>query len=98
MIDASHANSAKDPARQGEVLNDVGRQIAQGETRITGVMIESHLVHGRQDLPKDGDLGKLTFGQSVTDSCIGWEETETQLRALAQAIEDRRAAARQPAG
>ncbi|OIQ27618.1 MAG: 3-deoxy-7-phosphoheptulonate synthase [Alphaproteobacteria bacterium MedPE-SWcel] len=98
MIDASHANSAKDPARQGEVLNDVGRQIAQGETRITGVMIESHLVHGRQDLPKDGDLGKLTFGQSVTDGCIGWEETETQLRALAQAIEDRRAAARQPAG
>ncbi|TNJ40737.1 3-deoxy-7-phosphoheptulonate synthase [Phaeobacter sp. B1627] len=98
MIDASHANSGKDPARQAEVLGDVARQISGGETRITGVMIESHLVHGRQDLPKDGDLRKLTFGQSVTDGCIGWEETETQLRALAQAIEDRRSAALKQAG
>ncbi|NHM18818.1 3-deoxy-7-phosphoheptulonate synthase [Tritonibacter mobilis] len=98
MIDASHANSAKDPAKQPEVLSDVADQMAQGETRITGIMIESHLVHGRQDLPSGGDLSKLTYGQSITDGCIGWEETETQLRKLAQAVNSRRALGARLAG
>ncbi len=90
MIDASHANSNKDPAKQPEVLADVRGQIEGGETRITGVMIESHLVHGRQDLPKDGDLSTLTYGQSITDGCIGWADTEAELRKLADAISTRR--------
>ncbi|KUP92161.1 3-deoxy-7-phosphoheptulonate synthase [Tritonibacter horizontis] len=90
MIDASHANSEKNPAKQGVVLEDVAGQMAAGEGRITGVMIESHLVHGRQDLPKDGDLSKLTYGQSVTDGCMGWDKTEAELRKLAEAVEHRR--------
>lgn len=92
MIDASHANSGKDPAEQPSVLADVGRQMSAGDTRITGVMIESNLVHGRQDLPKDGDLSTLTYGQSITDGCIGWEETTVVLRELAQAVVKRREA------
>ena len=98
MIDASHANSAKDPAKQPEVLADVADQMVQGETRITGIMIESHLKHGRQDLPSGGDLSTLTYGQSITDGCIGWEETETQLRKLAQAVDSRRALGARLAG
>ena len=90
MIDASHANSEKDPAKQGAVLDSVAEQMAGGDRRITGVMIESHIVHGRQDLPKDGDLAKLTYGQSITDGCIGWDETVVQLRKLAEAVETRR--------
>lgn len=98
MIDASHANSAKDPEKQHEVLADVRGQIAVGDSRITGVMIESHLVAGRQDLPKDGDLSKLTYGQSITDGCIGWEATEVELKKLAEAVRSRRAALSRLAG
>lgn len=87
MIDASHANSGKDPARQPAVLEDIARQTARGDVRIIGVMVESNLESGRQDL----GAGPLTYGQSITDGCIGWEETETQLRSLAKAVADRRA-------
>ena len=87
MIDCSHANSSKDYRRQTEVAADIGRQIAGGERRIVGVMIESHLVAGRQDL----EPGKaLTYGQSITDGCLGWEESKQVLDNLAAAVKARR--------
>ncbi|NVK16895.1 MAG: 3-deoxy-7-phosphoheptulonate synthase, partial [Rhodobacteraceae bacterium] len=91
MIDASHANSGKDPMRQPAVLRDVAAQVAGGDSRITGVMVESHLVAGRQDLGK----GALTYGQSITDGCLGWEDTVAELEHLAEAVAKRRAAAPQ---
>jgi len=87
MIDSSHSNSSKDYRRQPEVLADVGAQISGGDERIMGVMIESHLVAGRQDLV-DGQA--LTYGQSITDGCIGWDDTETVLDQLAQSVRERR--------
>lgn len=94
MIDASHANSGKDPAKQPLVLQDVGNQLLAGEQRITGVMIESHLVAGRQDLGQ----GELTYGQSITDGCLGWEDTVAELRGLADAVQARRSLPTQMAG
>jgi 3-deoxy-7-phosphoheptulonate synthase len=88
MVDCSHANSAKDYRRQAEVARDLAGQVARGEQRILGVMIESHLNAGRQDL-KPGMA--LSHGVSVTDGCIGWEQTEEVLRELAQAVRQRRA-------
>lgn len=87
MIDFSHANSSKQYQRQCVVAEDVSAQIAQGEDAIFGVMIESHLVEGRQDLEPNKTL---TYGQSITDGCIGWEDTEAVLRQLAGAVEARR--------
>jgi 3-deoxy-7-phosphoheptulonate synthase len=87
MIDASHANSSKKPENQPLVLADVGTQIAAGDRRIIGIMAESHLVPGRQDL-KPGV--ELTYGQSITDGCIGWDETVIALERLAEAVEQRR--------
>ncbi len=88
MIDCSHGNSRKDPRRQIEVAQAVGDQLAQGEERIIGVMIESHLKEGRQDLIP----GKsLEYGKSITDACIGWEETVALLEGLAHAVQLRRA-------
>ena len=72
MIDASHGNSGKDPRRQPDVVADVAAQVAGGERRIIGVMIESHLVGGRQDL---GAGQPLAYGQSITDACLGWDDT-----------------------
>ncbi len=89
MIDFSHANSSKQYQRQMVVCEDVAGQIAAGENAIFGVMIESHLVEGRQDLV-DGKAP--TYGQSITDACIGWEDTEKSLRQLAEAVRARRAA------
>ncbi|EOC1764596.1 3-deoxy-7-phosphoheptulonate synthase AroG [Vibrio fluvialis] len=87
MIDFSHANSSKQYQRQMVVAEDVAAQIAGGEHAIFGVMIESHLVEGRQDLVE----GKApTYGQSITDACIGWDDTEIVLRQLAAAVEARR--------
>lgn len=88
MIDFSHANSSKQFQRQMVVADDVAGQIAAGEDAIFGVMIESHLNEGRQDLI-DGKAAN--YGQSITDACIGWDDTETVLRQLAQAVADRRA-------
>ena len=70
MIDASHANSLKDPENQPRVIEDIAAQIEAGETRIIGAMIESHLVAGRQDLVPGQ---ALAYGQSITDGCIGWD-------------------------
>ena len=89
MIDVSHANSAKDHRRQIEVAADIARRVAAGDRRIVGVMIESHLEEGRQDLVPDHPLRR---GVSVTDACISWAQTEPVLRSLAQAVRARRAA------
>ena len=86
-VDCSHANSNKNHERQVSVALDVARQIAGGERRVAGLMLESHLVAGRQDL----DTGKpLTYGQSITDACMGWKETEVLLREFASAARARR--------
>jgi 3-deoxy-7-phosphoheptulonate synthase len=86
MVDASHANSGKKPENQPLVVADIARQVAGGERRIMGVMIESHLVAGRQDVQP----GKpLTYGQSITDGCIDWDTTVTALEALADAVATR---------
>ena len=87
MVDCSHANSMKDYNRQVDVCNNVVSQVANGENRIMGVMLESHLVEGRQDVI-DGQ--SLTYGQSITDACISWETTEDCLRDLADAVRKRR--------
>src|SRR5690606_35065824 len=92
MIDASHANSAKQPENQPRVLAEIGDQLAAGDKRIIGVMIESNLVAGRQDLVPGKEL---VYGQSITDGCIGWDTTVTALEALADAVEQRRAATNQ---
>lgn len=78
MVDFSHANSRKDYTKQMEVAADVATQIRNGEQNIMGVMVESHLVEGRQDKPE-------TYGQSITDACIGWDATEQLLSLLAEA-------------
>jgi 3-deoxy-7-phosphoheptulonate synthase len=89
MVDCSHANSGKDYRRQPEVARDLARQLAAGEGRILGVMIESHLHEGKQELRPGVPLKP---GVSITDGCIGWEQTETSLRELAAAVRSRRAA------
>ncbi len=89
MIDFSHANSRKEFKRQIEVAQDVAAQIAGGEDRIFGVMIESHLKEGRQDL-KPGIA--LDHGVSITDACIGWDDTVAVLELLADAVRRRRLA------
>ncbi|MBN8886186.1 MAG: 3-deoxy-7-phosphoheptulonate synthase [Rudaea sp.] len=91
MIDASHANSSKNPDNQPKVVDDIALQIEAGERRIIGVMIESHLVGGRQDLV---DGRALRYGQSITDGCIDWDATVRTLDRLAQAVRTRRATGR----
>jgi 3-deoxy-7-phosphoheptulonate synthase len=88
MVDCSHANSQKKHEKQLEVGADICQQISTGERRIFGVMIESHLVAGRQNVV-DGKAE--TYGQSVTDACIDWDDTVTLLEQFATAIRDRRA-------
>jgi 3-deoxy-7-phosphoheptulonate synthase len=87
MVDASHGNSSKKPENQPLVAADVGAQIAAGSTRIVGVMVESHLQAGRQELVPDKPL---LYGQSITDGCIDWESSVGVLDALAHAVEERR--------
>ena len=94
MIDLSHDNSGKDPERQPDVAADVGRQIADGSRAIAGVMLESFLVAGRQDLQPGV---QLRYGQSITDGCIGWETTVEVLQGLAEAIRRRDASRAQTA-
>ena len=90
MVDCSHANSSKQHRRQIEVAADVAHQVAAGEQRIIGVMVESHLHEGRQDLVAGTALRP---GVSITDACIGWDDTAPLLRSLAQAVLQRRVAA-----
>ncbi|MFP4182499.1 MAG: 3-deoxy-7-phosphoheptulonate synthase [Thiohalospira sp.] len=85
MVDCSHANSRKDPQRQLEVARDVAGQIRGGENRVIGLMLESHLLGGRQEIGDD-----MTYGQSVTDACLGWEDSATALHTLAEAVRARR--------
>jgi len=94
MIDLSHDNSGKDPERQPLVAADVGAQIASGNDAIVGVMLESFLVAGRQDLRPGGEL---RHGQSITDGCIGWETTVEVLKGLAGSVRDRNATRAQTA-
>ena len=89
IIDASHGNSERDHQRQITVVREIAAQIAAGERGIAGVMVESFLVAGRQDL---GDPSRLRYGQSITDACIGWDETEKVLGELAAAASARRSA------
>jgi len=87
MVDFSHGNSSKNPQKQIDVGHDVARQLAAGEERIFGVMMESHLKAGRQDLIP----GKpLQYGVSITDGCVGWEESRAVLDELAEAVRKRR--------
>ena len=84
MIDASHANCAKDYQKMPAVFEDIVRQRAEGNTGIAGVMLESNLLAGNQSFPRP--LGDLTYGQSITDSCIDWGTTEKLLRSAATAL------------
>jgi 3-deoxy-7-phosphoheptulonate synthase len=87
MIDFSHANSEKQHKKQILVGDDVATQISKGEKRIFGVMIESHLIEGNQKVI-EGE--KLTYGQSITDACLGWDDSEILIRKLADAVKQRR--------
>jgi 3-deoxy-7-phosphoheptulonate synthase len=89
MVDCSHANSNKSHERQIEVAQDLANQLTGGDKRIVGVMIESHLEAGRQDLKPGVPLAR---GVSITDACIGWAQTEPVLHTLAQAVRARRQA------
>jgi 3-deoxy-7-phosphoheptulonate synthase len=89
MVDFSHGNSSKQYKLQMEVCDSVAGQMAAGEERIVGVMVESHLVEGRQDLSPDRPL---TYGQSVTDACLGWDDSVAVLEKLAAAVRARRVA------
>lgn len=87
MVDASHANSSKKPENQPAVIEDIAAQLEAGQRRIMGVMVESHLVAGRQDLVEGQPL---TYGQSITDACLGWEASVAVLERLAAAVRARR--------
>ena len=89
MIDCSHANSQKDHQRQIDVANLIAEQLSQGNENIMGVMIESHLVAGRQNVEADKEL---VYGQSVTDACINWDDSVKVLKTLANAVQQRRTA------
>ena len=94
MIDLSHDNSGKEPERQPHVAADVGRQVGSGNEAIVGVMLESFLVAGRQDLRPGAEL---RYGQSITDGCVGWETTVEVLEQLAESVRDRNGARAQTA-
>lgn len=87
MVDASHANSRKIPARQIDVVRDIATQVSRGSRSIFGVMIESNLVEGRQNVVPGQ---ALVYGQSITDPCIDWQSTESLFGELAAAVEERR--------
>jgi 3-deoxy-7-phosphoheptulonate synthase len=89
VIDASHGNSGKDHRRQPAVAADIAAQLAAGQRGIAGLMLESFLVEGRQDLDPTCEL---TYGQSITDACLSWDATTPVLRSLAAAVRARRAA------
>ena len=89
MVDFSHGNSRKDFKRQLEAARDVAAQLAAGEDRVFGVMVESHLKEGRQDLVPGRPL---EYGKSITDACLGWEDSMAVLEQLAQAVRERRLA------
>jgi 3-deoxy-7-phosphoheptulonate synthase len=87
MVDFSHGNSRKQHRLQIEVAKDVAAQLAAGDDRIMGVMVESHLKEGRQDLVPGKEL---EYGKSITDACIGWEDSVEVLDILAEGVRQRR--------
>ena len=86
MVDCSHANSSKQHKRQILVGEEIAKQVSQGSEHLMGVMIESHLVEGRQDISADD----MTYGQSITDACISWEDSVGLLKTLAESVRKRR--------
>jgi 3-deoxy-7-phosphoheptulonate synthase len=92
MVDCSHANSSKQHEKQLEVAKDIASQIAGGSTSVFGVMVESHLKAGAQKFtPGKDDASKLAYGQSITDACLGWDDSLASLDVLSQAVVARRA-------
>ncbi|MEN8725868.1 MAG: 3-deoxy-7-phosphoheptulonate synthase, partial [Lentimonas sp.] len=87
IVDCSHGNSNKDYTRQSEVVHVLAEQIKVGQNGIAGIMLESHLVAGRQDYTQDGDN---VYGQSITDACIDFDATDAILNELADAVRIRR--------
>ncbi len=92
MIDCSHGNSSKQHENQLKVAQVIADQLAAGDMRIMGAMVESHLVAGRQDLLAGQRLADLTYGQSITDACLGWETSVQALDCLALGVRERRRA------
>ena len=91
MVDCSHANSSKQYQRQLDVARDIAGQLAGGSRQVFGVMVESHLVAGAQKFtPGQDDPSGLTAGQSITDACLGWEDSTAALQVLAEAVKRRR--------
>ena len=91
MVDCSHANSSKQHERQKDVARDVATQVAGGSDSVFGLMIESHLYAGAQKFtPGKDDVAALKYGQSITDACLGWEDSLQTLAELSQAVQARR--------
>ncbi len=86
MVDCSHANSSKDPALQPLVMDNVANQILEGNQSIVGLMVESHIKFGRQDITEN--LEDMEYGMSVTDGCISWEQTEDAVRSMRAKLKD----------
>ncbi|KAI9847416.1 MAG: Phospho-2-dehydro-3-deoxyheptonate aldolase amt16 [Pleopsidium flavum] len=89
MVDCSHGNSLKNHKNQPKVAADLAGQIAGGDIAIMGVMIESNINEGAQKVPKEGKAG-LKYGVSITDACVGWDDTEAVLENLASAVRKRK--------
>jgi len=91
MVDCSHANSSKKPERQVDVARDIAGQIAGGSRSVFGVMVESHLQAGAQKFTPGKDKpSSLEYGKSITDACLGWNESLNVLEILADAVKRRR--------
>jgi 3-deoxy-7-phosphoheptulonate synthase len=93
MVDCSHANSSKQYQRQIDVAKDIAGQLRAGSRQIFGVMVESHLLDGAQKFtPGKDQPGALVYGQSITDACIGWDDSLGVLQVLSDAVKARRSA------
>ena len=90
MVDASHGNSNKKPENQHIVCDSLCERISSGDKSVFGVMIESNIIAGRQDLGSVADISKLEYGKSITDACISWTETVGLLEDLSSAVKERR--------
>jgi 3-deoxy-7-phosphoheptulonate synthase len=92
MVDCSHANSSKQHQKQLDVARDIAAQMAGGSRQVFGVMVESHLTAGAQKFsPGKDSVSALAYGQSITDACLGWEDSQRTLQLLSQAVAARRA-------
>jgi 3-deoxy-7-phosphoheptulonate synthase len=92
MVDCSHANSSKQHHKQLDVARDIAAQMASGSRQVFGVMVESHLKEGAQKFsPGKDSVSALAYGQSITDACLGWEDSQRTLQLLSDAVAARRA-------